>query len=289
MNLKRRLVTLALVLPLMSLNTLRAQSGSSSIQGTVTDASGAVVPGAEVFLTNTSTGVVLKANTDGSGSYSFPSTPPGVYSLQVTKEGFASYKLSQFTVTVGQHATENATLNIASSAATVVVEASGLSNLLDTQSNDLGTVIGPQSVQQLPLNGRNYLQLKLLSGATQPTSGAANGSIAQTGHPGMSINIAGNQPDYTMYVVNGLQTLGSRAGNTSLNLSVGAIDQFEVHYGFFMPDLGPNPGIVDVVTKSGGNRIHGEAFEFVRNNQMQARDFFNVNGAGIPTKPGPYH
>ena len=84
----------------------------------------------------------------------------------------------------------------------------------------------------------------------------------------MSINIAGNQPDYTMYVVNGLQTLGSRAGNTSLNLSVGAIDQFEVHYGFFMPDMGPNPGIVDVVTKSGTNHIHGEVYEFVRNNQM---------------------
>src|ERR1700692_126642 len=247
MNLKKRLLGLALVLPLMSLGTLRAQSGSSSIQGTVSDASGAVVPGAEVVLTNTSTGLVLKANTDGSGSYSFPSAPPGVYSLQVSKEGFASYKVSQFTVTVGQHAAENATLNIASSSATVVVEASGLSNLLDNQSNDLGTVIGPQSVQQLPLNGRNYLQLGLLSGATQPTSGAANGSIAQTGHPGMSINIAGNQPDYTMYVVNGLQTLGSRAGNTSLNLSVGAIDQFEVHYGFFIPDMGTHPCILEVV------------------------------------------
>lgn len=69
----------------------------------------------------------------------------------------------------------------------------------------------------------------------------------------MSINTAGNQPDFTMYVVNGLQILGSGAGNTSLNLSVGAIDQFEVHYGFFMPDMGPNPGIVDVVTKSGTN------------------------------------
>jgi hypothetical protein len=249
-----------------------------------------VVPGAEVVLTNTSTGVVLTASTDGSGSYSFPSAPPGVYSLQVSKGGFASYKVSQFTVTVGQHATENATLNVASSAATVVVEASGLSNLLDTQSNDLGTVIGPQSVQQLPLNGRNFLQLGLLSGATQPTSGAANSSIAQTGHPGMSINIAGNQSDYTMYVVNGLQTLGSRAGNTSLNLSVGAIDQFEVHYGFFMPDMGPNPGIVDVVTKSGTNHLHGEVYEFVRNNQMEARNYFSINSStGQPIAPGPYH
>ena len=291
MNLKKQLLMLALgVLPLMGPSPLRAQSGSSSIQGTVADSSGAVVPGADVTLTNTSTNVVLKANTDGAGSYSFPTATPGVYSLQVSKDGFASYKISQFKVTVGQHATENAILNVAASQATVVVEASGLSNLLDTQSNDLGTVIGPQSVQQLPLNGRNYLQLGLLSGATQPTAGAANGSIAQTGHPGMSINIAGNQPDYTMYVVNGLQTLGSRAGNTSLNLSVGAIDQFEVHYGFFMPDMGPNPGIVDVVTKSGTNRIHGEAYEFVRTNQMAARNYFSVNATtGQPIPLGPYH
>ena len=243
-----------------------------------------------MVLTNTSTGVALKVTTDGSGSYSFPSVPPGIFSLQISKEGFASYKISQFNVIVGQHATENASLNVASLSGVVVVDASGLSNLLETESNDLGTVIGPQSVKQLPLNGRNFLQLGLLSGATQPTAGGANGSVAQTGHPGMSINIAGNQPDYTMYVVNGLQTLGSRAGNTSLNLSVGAIDQFEVHYGFFMPDMGPNPGIVDVVTKSGSNQIHGELYEFVRTNQIEARNYFSINSnTGLPIPPGPYH
>jgi hypothetical protein len=265
-----------------------AQSGSSSVQGTVSDATSAVIPGAKVILTNSSTGVALNATSDASGSYFFPSLPPGVYSLEILKEAFASYKVSRFNVIVGQHATVNASLNVASSTS-IVVDASGLSNLLDTQSNDLGTVIGPQSVNQLPLSNRNYLQLGLLSGATQRTSGAANGSVAQTGHDDQSINIAGNQPDFTMYVVNGLQTLGSRAGNTSLNISVGAIDQFEVHYGFFMPDMGPNPGIVDVVTKSGTNRIHGEVFEFVRNNQMQARDFFSVDRFGNPMPPGPYH
>ncbi len=268
---------------------LHAQSGTSSVEGSVADSSGAVIQGATATLTNSATGVVLSATTDASGVYSFPSIPPGLYSLDVSKDTFASYKISRFTVIVGQHATENATLNVASSSSSVVVDASGLSNLLDPQSNDLGIVIGPQSVKQLPLNGRNFLQLGLLSGAAQANAGAANGSIAQTGHPGMSINIAGNEPDYTMYVINGLQTMGSRAGNTSLNLSMGAIDQFEVHYGFFMPDMGPNPGIVDVVTKSGTNRIHGEAYEFVRSNQIEARNYFAVTGAGVPIPPGPYH
>jgi len=289
MNLHKEMGKLTLfILLLIGLSDLHAQSGTSSVQGTVTDTTGAVIQSAAVVLTNNSTGVVLTATSDTSGNYSFPSVTPGVYSLDISKEAFASYKLSHFSVIVGQHANENASLNI-SSTSSVVVNASGLSDLLDTESNDLGTVVGPQSVQQLPLNGRNYLQLGLLSGATQPTAGAANGSVAQTGHPSMSINIAGNQPDYTMYVVNGLQTLGSRAGNTSLNLSVGAIDQFEVHYGFFMPDMGPNPGIVDVVTKSGTNHLHGEVYEFVRTNQMEARNYFALTGAGAPIPPGPYH
>lgn len=290
MHLKKQLISLVLTILLaICPAVLSAQSGTSSIQGTVVDTSGAVIPDASVSLVNTSTGVKLQSTSDASGSYSFPSIPPGLYSIEVARGGFASYKVSSFNVTVGQHATQNAKLAIASSSATVEVDASGLANLLDTESNDLGTVIGPQSVEQLPLNGRNFLQLGLLSGAAQSNAGAANGSVAQTGHPGMSINIAGNEPDYTMYVVNGLETVGSRAGNTSLNLSTGSIDQFEVHYGFFMPDMGPNPGIVDVVTKSGTNHYHGELYEFVRTNQMQARNYFGITSAGVPIAPGKYH
>jgi hypothetical protein len=292
MNWKRCFITLtSALLLLLSTTYLRAQSGSSSVQGNVTDSSGAVVQGAAVSLTSASTGVVLKGNSDEAGSYSFPSVPPGIYSLEVSKPSFASYNISHFNIIVGQHATENATLSVASSSADVTVNANGLANLLDTSSNDLGTVIGPQSVEQLPLNGRNFLQLGLLSGAAQQNAGASNGSIAQTGHSGMtlSINIAGNEPDYTMYVINGLQAIGSRAGNTSLNLSTGAIDQFEVHYGFFMPDMGPNPGIVDVVTKAGTNHIHGSLYEFVRTNQIQARNYFALTGAGVPIPPGPFH
>ena len=290
MNLKKKITILGFALSLLVCTTvLKAQSGSSSLQGTVTDSSGAVVQNAGVTLTSTSTGVKLQSTSDSSGSFSFPSVQPGIYSLEVSKDGFASYRVSQFNVTVGQHVTQNAKLNVASSSSTVVVDANGLANLLDTSSNDLGTVIGPQSVKQLPLNGRNFLQLGLLSGATQATAGAAGGSVSQTGHPGMSINIAGNEPDYTMYVVNGLETVGSRAGNTSLNLSTGSIDQFEVHYGFFMPDMGTNPGIVDVVTKSGTNRFHGEAYEFVRTNQMEARNYFGITSTGVPIPPGKYH
>lgn len=273
---------------LLGLSVSKAQSVGSSVQGNAVDASGAVVPGADVLLTNVSTGVALKAKTDDSGQYSFPTVPLGLYDLTITKPGFASYSISHFNVVVGQRATENAVLAVASAEQTVTVNAGGLADLLQPESNDLGTVIGPQTVANIPLNGRNFLQLGLLSGATTQNAGAAASSVGQTGSTGtngnrlLSLLVAGNEPDFTMYLVNGIQTVGSRAGNSSLNLSVSAIDQFEVHYGFFMPDLGPNPGIVDVITKSGGNKIHGEAYEFFRNTAMEAKDYF----AG---QPAPYH
>ncbi|MGA8111349.1 MAG: carboxypeptidase-like regulatory domain-containing protein, partial [Acidobacteriaceae bacterium] len=275
---------------LFGVGTGSAQSGTSSVQGTVTDSTGAVVPDSSVQLTNNGTGVTLQSRSDQTGNYSFPSVPPGLYTLQVTKDGFATYKITGFNVIVGQHQTQDAKLSVASSSTVVTVDASGLSNLLDPQSNDLGTVIGPHAVENLPLNGRNFLQLSLLSGAAATPQGAAAGSTNQTGHPYLAINVAGNEPDYTMYLVNGIETVGSRAGNSSLNIDTGAIDQFEVHYGFFMPDMGTNPGIVDVVTKSGTNHIHGEVYEYLRTNQMEARDYFAINpGTNTPIPPGEYH
>jgi hypothetical protein len=294
MNLKLQLRTFVsfagLLLLFAAIPAAPGQSGTSSVQGIVTDTTGAVIPDSDILLTNNGTGVKLLTKSDSAGNYSFPAVLPGSYTLEVTKQGFAGYKITEFTVIVGQHETQNARLSIAASATTITVDASGLSNVLDTNSNDLGGVIGPRAVENLPLNGRNYLQLSLLSGAAVTPQGAAAGSTGQTGHPLLAINVAGNEPDYTMYVINGIEAVGSRAGNTSLNIDTGAIDQFEVHYGFFMPDMGPNPGIVDVVTKSGTNHIHGEAYEYLRTNQMQARDYFAINAAthlGIP--PGKYH
>jgi hypothetical protein len=285
---KQTAAVLIVILSFLSLSFVRAQSVNSSIQGIATDSTGAAVPAADVSLTNINTGIVLKAKTGDAGTYSFPSIPLGLYNLTVSKQGFATYAISNFNVIVGQHATQNVTLVVAGTMQVVTVNAGDLANLLQPESNDLGTVISPEIVSNIPLNGRNYLQLGLISGATQQATGAAAGSVGQTGSSNtngnrlLSLLIAGNEPDYSMYLVNGIQTVGSRSGNSSLNLSVSAIDQFEVHYGFFMPDLGPNPGIVDVITKTGTNQFHGEVYEFFRNTALEASDYF----AG---KPAPYH
>jgi len=284
-ELRFEIQSFALVLAVFVMSmALRAQTVTSSVGGVVKDTSGAVIPGAEVVLTNTGTGVGQQTTTDDAGRYWFPSVLVGSYSLRVSKQGFQTYVLSQFKVVVAQRLTEDIVLKLGATSQTITVRAGGLAPLLQPSSNDLGSLIEPSSVNQLPLNGRNFLQLGLLSGATQRSGGSNSDMVGQqVGHPGLSINVAGNAEDYSSYLINGVQTSGSRLGNASLNLSLGDIDQFEVHYGFFMPDLGPDPGIVDVITKGGTNQVHGEAFEYVRNNAWEARDFFS------PVPPGPFH
>jgi len=261
-----------------------AQSANSSVGGTVEDPSGAVVPDAEVLLTNVGTGAQTTVRTNEAGRYLFPSVPAGSYMLQVAKEGFKTHFISDFKVAVAHEVTYNIVLELGSMTESVVVEAHGLRPMLETTSNELGTLIEPTSVQQLPLNGRNFLQLGLLSGATQDSGTRESDFLsAQTGHADRAITIAGHQQDMTSYLINGLAIGGSRLGQASMNLSVAAIDQFKVRHGFFLPGLGADPGVVDVVSKSGTNAFHGEIFEYVRNNVFDARNFFDP----LP-RPGPF-
>ena len=286
-NRSKGLRLIAFCLPLclgLCVPSLNAQSVSSALEGLVQDASGGVVPGASVVLTNLGTGGILRTETSDVGRYTFPSILPAPYTLTVSKAGFETYEESQFKVVVAQQATIDVTLTVGSSSQSITVQGSGLAPLLQPNSNDLGSLIEPSSVQELPLNGRNFLQLGLLSGASQSSGGTNSDAVtAQTGHPGLSINLGGGEQDYTLFLINGMATTGSRVGDASLNLSLGAIDQFQVHYGFFLPDLGIDPGIVDVITKGGGNNLHGEAFEFLRNNNLEARNFLS----NVP--PGPFH
>jgi hypothetical protein len=281
-------VLAALVVLLATLLTmlppLRGQTVNSMIEGLVTDSTGAVIPGAAVVLTNVDTHVAQTTETNDAGRYAYPSVPPGLYSLKVSKQGFESYLLDRFKVVVAQRPTENVVLKVGSIAQLVTVTAGGLAPLLERHSNEVDTLIEPTTVSELPLNGRNFLQLGVLSGtATDSGTDISDFVAIQGGHPGRSINITGLPQDLTMYLINGMATAGSRINHAELDLSIAAIDQFNVRTGFFLPGLGADPGIVNVITKSGSNSFHGEAFEFLRNNKLDARGFFDT----VP--PPPFH
>lgn len=251
------------------------QSHNSVVEGTVEDPTHYVLPGSKVILVSKDTGGQFVTSTDDAGAYVFPSVAPGTYSLQVSKEGFKSHLISDFRVTVSQRVTQNIVLEIGSTAESILVEANGSVALLEPTSNELGTLIDQVSVQALPLNGRDFLQLGLLSGASQdagPTT--SDFTSLQVGHPGRTIIINGNEQDFTGYVINGMSTAGTRLGQSSLNMSVAAIDQFKIHQGFFLPAEGTSSaGEISVVTKAGSNQFHGEAFEFIRNSAFDAITF----------------
>lgn len=249
----------------------QATSGAATIAGSVTDASGAVVPGAKVLLRHVERGSEQHAVTNASGNYVFPDVVPGVYELQVTLEGFETYQVRSLRVEVGQRATVDVTLRVGQVSNVVTVEAGAVQ--LETTSNAIGTVVDSGRVNELPLNGRNFLQLALLAAASNEAAGRAD-AANQVGHPGRSAVIGGNKSAYNSYLINGIQVRGARLGELAVNLSIANIDEFKVQQSFFMPDEGPNPAIVSVNTKSGTNAFHGQLFWFLRNKVLDARNFF---------------
>jgi hypothetical protein len=286
---QRFCATIVLVLCILSASSQRifGQSSASVVEGMVQDITGAVIQNCSVSLLNTETGGKLTTRTNEAGVYVFSSVQPGMYLLKIVKVGFDPYSIMNLKIAASARATQNAVLRPGSASATVTVDATGSGSLWEPSSNELGTLIEQQNVSDLPLNGRDFLQLGLLSGATQ-TSGTtvSDFTTLQVGHPDRTIIIDGIEQDLTGFLINGVSTAGSRLGQASLNLSVAAIDQFRIHEGFFLPSEGPNnAGMVSLVTKGGSNRLHGEAFEFVRNTAFDAKEYFDLPSA----KPSPFH
>lgn len=272
MHTLNRLAT-CLLLGALSLTPLLGQgvSGSASVVGTVTDETGAVIPGATVVLINVGRGAEQEGSTNEAGRYVYPDITPGVYTLRISSDGFETQEVTDLDVQVGQRAAVNVELAIGQVTNVVTVEAAAV--LLETESNAIGTVVESERVNELPLNGRNFLELALLAGGTAPSEGRAS-FAGQIGHPGRFVVIGGVKAANNSYTINGIQVRGARGGELAVNVSVANVDQFKVQQSFFMPDQGPNPSMVNVTTSGGTNDFHGQLFEFVRNTKLDARNFF---------------
>jgi hypothetical protein len=232
----------------------QATLGSATIGGTVTDTTGLSVPEASVVLTEIARGSTRQALTNDSGSYLFPNVPAGQYRIDVSKSGFESKRVTSIDLRVGQVATVDVVLPVGK-ISTVISVSGAQSTILDTESNVIGTVVNSTQVQELPLNGRDFLQLALTAAGSSPVTGGSDVYSSQIGHPDRAVVIDGNPPTTTGYTINGIATRGERLGENALNLSIAAIDQFKVQESFFMPDQGPDPALVNVTTKGGTNQI----------------------------------
>jgi hypothetical protein len=258
-----------LILPSAS----RGALGDGAVRGSIRDESGGVVGGARVVLTEKSKHLVLNSQSDGSGSFEFPSVLAGAYTLDAEKAGFRGYRVHELTVEVGETASLLITLTVGDVTTIVTVEApSGFE--LDSESMTLGAVVDSKRVQELPLNGREFLQLGLLVGGAVEISPNNTLAGSNVGPPERQIVLPGTFPTASGYSLNGFSLNGSRDGELVAGLSLAAIDQFKVQQGFLTPDQGSGAALVNVITKSGSNQFHGQAFEFFRNRDLDARSFF---------------
>ncbi len=251
----------------------QAGLGTAEVSGIVRDQQGGAVLEAKIVLTEKSKGLTRESSSDAAGSFLFPAVGAGLYKLVVAKEGFRTQILDDVRLEVGQRATLEVPLTVGDIKTTISIS-SGDMPLLETQSNAIGTVIDSARVRDLPLNGHYLLQLALLAGGTAEASTANNGFAVNIGQPARVVLLPGTLPYSVGYSLNGIPVRGSRDGELVLNFSTAAVDHFKVEEGFLMPDQGPNAGVVNIATRSGGSRFHGEAFELVRNVALDARNFF---------------
>lgn len=251
----------------------QATLGTGSIHGIVLDSSRGAISDARITLLETSRELQRESISNSAGSFVFPDIPATSYRLRVSKSGFDSYELNELRVGVGQTASLEIQLRPGEIHSVVTVSAES-KILLETESNAIGSVVNSDHVQNLPLNGRSFLQLALLAGGSNEIAGRSSLIPQQIGYPDRGVVIAGNLAYMSGYLINGIDTRGSRQGESAVNVSVAGIDQFKVQESFFLPDQGPNPGLVNVVTRSGTNQVHGQVFHYIRNQVFDARNFF---------------
>src|SRR6266566_4440820 len=250
------------------------QATSGRISGTVTDSSGAVIPNAAVTVTNNATNLMRTVQTDDSGFYTITNLPVGTYSLQVERTGFKKSNQTDNVLAADTRLTINVTLEAGAVSETVEVSTAA-GETVNTTSGEVARVVDRRQVQNLALNGRNYMQLvTLIPGAVildeNQLALTTSLSISQA-----SIN--GNRPNYNSLSVDGGFNMDSGSNNSQVNnVGIDFIQEVKIQTSNFSAEYGRNAGAaINVVTRGGGNDFHGAVFEFLRNDKLDARSFFS--------------
>src|SRR2546423_1025340 len=278
-----------------------AQTATGEVNGTVTDPNGAAVPGAAVKLINQATKTESETSTNQSGSFTFVNLKPATYVLVVEIKGFKKSHTNAFALGVSETVTQNVALAVGEMSE--VVEVSAGSELVQAASSELGSVINERSVQDLPLNGRNFTQLLTLTPGVTPVSTSQNRSIGgvegNVGIPGSGFvepSFHGQQNRSKLYFFDGIINTNVRGPTYIVIPNIDAIQEFKVVGQDAKAEFGgAMGGVMNMVSKSGGNSFHGSAFEFVRNDAFDARNSFDVcttarcgTATGVPKKPLPF-
>jgi outer membrane receptor protein involved in Fe transport len=251
---------------------------TASLQGIVTDSSRAVIPNAKIVAHNLETGEDRDATSDSAGVYALPSLPVGTYRLNITAAGMQSIVVSGVDLEVGQIAAQNFTLQVASSNEVVQVTAS--TPLITSETTTVGAVMNSRTVQDIPLNGRHFLDMGfLIPGSVTPPQNATLAAPLR-GQGFFGFNTAGGREDTVNFMVNGVNLNDFGGGNQiTFQPTIGTIQEFKVENSTFRAEYGFKSGaIVNMVTRSGTNQWHGEIYDYLRNNALDARNYENPVG-----------
>jgi hypothetical protein len=252
-----------------------AQTTSATLTGTITDPSGAAIPAAHLVVHNIGTGADRMIDSNGSGEYTLTSLPPGEYTLNVTRDGFSSYQQKGIVLTVSEQATANVVLPVGATTNTITVTANA--SVIDTTTAEISNIVNEHAISQLPLNGRDPSSLVLLSPGTTNVLNTGGGYL-QSGfsfptETGASAD--GGRQGSTYYLLDGVPNVDAYLGLAAPFPNADATSQFRVISNNFDARYGFSPGaVVSIETKSGTNHFHGGIFEFLRNNDLNARDWF---------------
>jgi carboxypeptidase family protein/TonB-dependent receptor-like protein len=265
-------VMTVLVAVLLAAWPVHAQS-TATLQGTITDAQNAVMPGVTVSIKNTGTGVERTVVTDAAGQYVAASLAPGRYTVVAHLEGFKD-STTDVELQVAQIAVVNVKLGVAAIAENVTV--TGASPLIETATVSVGQVMQERTVQEIPLNGRHFVDLGPLmpGGSTSPQNAGLSAPLR--GQGAFSFMSAGNRETSVNFMINGINLNDLSNSQVTFQPSINTVSEFKVDNSTFSAEYGRNSGaIVNVATRSGSNTLHGEAFDFYRDDKYDSRNYFN--------------
>ncbi len=262
---------------------LLAQLGTGTVNGTVTDPSGAAIPGAALTLTDTGTNATRKIVADRRGHFSIPDVNVGQYKLEASASGFGTATKQGIEVTVGAQLTVDLPLAVGSGN-TVITVSTDVQNEVNSTSGQQSTLINPQQIHELPLNGRNFEQLILLAPGVQPSSGSPKTALYGRS---ASFSISGARPEGQAELLDGANiqgywNRGSGASIIGTSLGIEGIAEFQTLTGIYGAQFGGNGSVINAATKSGTNTIHGSMYDFIRNSVFDTRNYFDP-ASGAPS------
>ena len=260
---------------LTSIGSAALAQTTASIKGTVTDASAAAVAGAKVTVKNQALGIERTTQTNSSGDYEVPALPPGNYSVEVQMQGFTTQIANSLTLQVSQNSVQNFGLKVASSITTVVTVESTQA-IIESTSITVGQVIDQNVVQEMPLNGRHFVDLALLvpGTVTPPQNGFLTAPLR--GQGSFAFNSAGGREDAVNFMINGINLNDMVQNQVTFQPGINTVSEFKIDNSTYSAEYGRNSGsIVNIATRSGTDEFHGEAYDYLRNHFFDARNFFN--------------